>query len=226
MIELDVRMTKDYHVVVHHDQTIRRTTGGRGAIWDLTLQQIRNLDAGRWFHQRFVGQQIPTLRQALEAIPPHMGINIEVKTDGDPRKKLAFEEVTILIIMEKRCENRVLISSFNHSFIARVKKLFPDIRTGTISHPLRDRRKKPSALARKFKSDAFICDRTFLTAEFVADAHERNLVVGSYVINTKAELEEAVGLGVDAIVTDFPGRIVPALRRMGVRKSRPKQSGM
>ncbi|MDH4070236.1 MAG: glycerophosphodiester phosphodiesterase family protein [Ignavibacteria bacterium] len=225
MIELDVRMTKDFHVVVHHDQTIRRTTGGRGAIWDLTLQQIRNLDAGRWFHSRFSGQQIPTLRQALEAIPSHMGVNIEVKTDGDSRKKLAFEEVTILIIMEKRCVDRVLVSSFDHSFIARVKKLFPEIRTGSLSHPIRDRRRKPSTLARKLKTDAFICDRAFLTADFVADAHARNLLVGSYVINTKAELETAVSLGVDAIVTDFPGRIVPALRRMGIRNPKPKQSG-
>jgi glycerophosphoryl diester phosphodiesterase len=210
-------MTKDFHIVVHHDRDIRRTTGARGAIWDLTLQQIRTYDAGSWFHSRFAGEQIPTLRQVLELIPPHMGVNIEAKTDGDPRRKLAFEEVCILIIMEKKAEERVLVSSFDHRFLERMHKLHPGIRTGSLSVPIRDIRKKPSALSRKLGTSAFICSRSMLTSNMVKDAHARKLIVGSYVINTIDHLRQAVDLGVDAIVTDFPGRIIPALAKMGLR---------
>jgi glycerophosphoryl diester phosphodiesterase len=224
MVELDIRMTKDFHIVVHHDRDIRRTTGARGAIWDLTLQQIRTYDAGSWFHPRFAGQQIPTLRQVLEFIPPHMGVNIEAKTDGDPRRKLAFEEVCILIIMEKRAEDRVLVSSFDHRFLERMHKLYPEIRTGSLSLPVRDARKKPSALSRKLGTSAFICSRSMLTREKVRDAHARKLIVGSYVINTKEHLQEAINLGVDAIVTDFPGRIITALENMGLRDRTRKTS--
>ncbi len=222
MVEFDIRMTKDFHIVVHHDRDIRRTTGGRGAIWDLTLQQIRTYDAGSWFDQRFSGQQIPTLRQVLELIPPHMGINIEAKTDGDPRRKLAFEEVCILIVMEKKAEDRVIVSSFDHRFLERMHKLHPRIRTGSLSMPLRDARKKPSTLSAKLGTSAFICSRTMLTRKLVQDAHEKKLIVGAYVINTKDHLQEAVDLGVDAIVTDFPGRIVPLLKKMGLRPANGK----
>jgi len=222
MIELDIRITKDFHIVVHHDQNIRRTTGGRAAIWDMTLQQLRNLDAGRWFHPRFAGEQIPTLRQVLESVPPSVGVNIEAKTDGDPRKRLAFEEAAILVIMEKRCEERVIVSSFDHRFVERIRKLYPGIKTGSLSDPIRDRLKKPSSLARKLGTSAFLCERDMLTRKMVTDAHRSKLIVGSYVINTLGELQKAVDLGVDAIVTDFPGRIIPALQRMGLRSSRSK----
>jgi glycerophosphoryl diester phosphodiesterase len=222
MVELDIRMTKDFHIVVHHDRDIRRTTGGRGAIWDLTLQQLRTYDAGVWFHQRFAGQQIPTLRQVLELIPPHMGINIEAKTDGDPRRRLAFEEVCILIIMEKKAEERVIVSSFDHRFLERMHKLHPGIRTGSLSMPIRDARKKPSSLARKLGTSAFICSRTMLRHEAVKDAHARGLLVGSYVINTREHLREALDLGVDAVVTDYPGRIVRALQQLGLRRTKSR----
>ena len=97
-------------------------------------------------------------------------------------------------------------------------KLFPAIRTGSLSMPVRDARKKPSALARKLGTSAFICSRSMLKRAMVDDAHARKLIVGSYVINTTEHLEEALELGVDAIVTDYPGKIVRALEKMGRRK--------
>jgi glycerophosphoryl diester phosphodiesterase len=223
ILELDVRMTRDFHVVVHHDRDVRRTTGANGCIWDLTLQQIRMLDAGRLFHPRFAGQQIPTLRQVLEMVPSHVGVNIEAKTDGDPRKHLAFEEVCILIIMEKKFEDRVIVSSFDHRFLERIHRLFPAIRTGALAMPIRDMRKKPSQIARRTGAGAFICDRSMLRQKHVDDAHGRNILVGSYVINTPQHLREAVDLGVDVVVTDFPGRIVTGLKQLGfAASSRPK----
>jgi glycerophosphoryl diester phosphodiesterase len=214
MIELDVRMTKDFHVVVHHDRNVSRTTGKRGFIWDLTLQQIRMLDAGAWFHPRFAGEPVPTLREVLELVPPDVGVNIEVKTDGEPRKRIAFEEVCILIIMEKRSEERVLVSSFDHRFLERMNRLYPSIRTGALYMPVRDLRKTPSTIAKKTGARAFICSRNQLTERIVQDAHSRKMLVGTYVVNTREQLQHVMSLGVDAVVTDHPGKIRKELLKL------------
>jgi glycerophosphoryl diester phosphodiesterase len=215
MIELDVRMTQDFHIVVHHDRDLKRTTGSRGKVWELTLQQLRLLDAGSWFHPRFRGEQIPTLRQVLEAMPPHVKVNIEVKTDGEPRKRLAFEEVCILIIMEKKFEDRALVSSFDHKFLGRMHKLYPSIKTGALFHPLRDRRKTPSSIARKIGTSAFICSHSQLKQRLIEDARAHKIMTGVYVINQPEHLRKVLRHEVDAIITDFPGKIIRTLERLG-----------
>jgi glycerophosphoryl diester phosphodiesterase len=216
MIEFDVRMTADFHIVVLHDRDLKRTTGKNAKVWDMTLQQLRLLEAGSWFHPRFAGEQIPTLRQVLEMMPEGVIANIEVKTDGDRRKKLAFEEVCILTIMEKKCEDRVLVSSFDHKFIKRLHSLYPSIRTGALYMPVRDARKSPSLIARKTGAKAFICNHTMLGQRFIRDARLRKMFVATYVVNTEDHLQRAVDLGVDAVITDFPGRTIRSLDRMGL----------
>jgi glycerophosphoryl diester phosphodiesterase len=213
MIELDVRMTKDFHVIVHHDRTVKRTTGRPGYVWDLTLQQIRMLDAGSWFHPRFAGEQIPTLRQVLEMLPEHMMVNIEVKTDGDPRQRLALEEVCILIIMEKHCEQRAIVSSFDHAFLTRMHSLYPVIRTGALYMPLRDIRKSPSSIAKRTGASAFICAQNHMSEKLLRDARSRKMLTATYVVNEAGQLREALRLGVDAVITDYPGKIVRALEK-------------
>lgn len=209
MVELDVRLTKDFHIVVHHDPSVRRTTNGKGNIWDLTLQQLRALDAGSWFDPKFHRERIPTLREVMEfLLPTNVNLNIEVKTDGDPRKRTRFEECVILIIMEKRFEERALVSSFNHTFLKRMHELFPDIKTGALYHPVRDVRKKPSTLCSRIGASTFICSRAQLREKMVTDAHAHKLIFATYGVNTRQHLDTVVALGVDAVVTDWPEKIV------------------
>lgn len=211
-IELDVRMTQDFHLVVHHDQNVRRTSNGKGLIWDKTLQQLRMLDAGSWFSARFEGQQIPTLRQVLEMLPDHLQVNIEAKTDGDPRKNLRFEESCILIILEKKFEDRALVTSFDHKFIKRMRDLYPAIKTGALYVPVRDIRKKPSSIARTTGAKLFGCSIGQLRRAFIEDAHAHKMKIACYTVNTKPQLAKALRLGIDAVITDFPGRMVQALK--------------
>lgn len=212
MVELDVRLTRDFFLVVHHDQNVRRTTNGKGNIWDLTLEELRRLDAGSWFSPRFRQERIPTLRQVMELLPDHVSMNIEVKSDGDPRKKIALEEACILAVLEKRFEDRTIISSFDHKFLKRIHALYPAISTGALYVPMRDARKSPSQLARSLGVHAFICSRTQMRQRFVADAHDHNLIVGCYTINSAAHLETMLRLNVDAIITDDPGKIAGMVR--------------
>jgi glycerophosphoryl diester phosphodiesterase len=207
MIELDVRLTKDFHLVVHHDKQLKRTTNGSGFLWDKTLQELRMLDAGSWFSPRFRGETIPTLRQVLEILPSHVKVNIEAKTDGDPRKRMHMEESCILIVLEKRFEERVLVSSFDHRFLRRMHDLYPAIKTGALYVPVRDVAKKPSTLARRVGVSAFITSHTQLRKRQVEDAHAHNIMVGCYSVNTRPQLEKVLKLGVDAVVTDYPGSV-------------------
>src|SRR5512132_2317510 len=93
MIELDVRLTADRHLVVFHDRRLGRTVRGSGPVWMKTLAELRDLDAGSWFGHRFRRERIPTLHEVFHAVPRSVGINIEVKTDGDSRRNPELEDV-------------------------------------------------------------------------------------------------------------------------------------
>lgn len=213
MVELDCRMTRDFFLVVLHDQDIKRTTvGGNGKVWEYSLQELRAFDAGAWFAQEFKGERIPTLRQVMEILPPHVTLNIEMKTDGEPRERLAVEEACILAIMEKKLEKRTLVSSFDHKVVERIHKLYPPIKTGALYLPVRDAGKKPSTMARRMGVSAFICGKKFLTKRMVQDAHDHGITVGCYTVNNQKELSRALSLGVDAVISDHPGMIVDLLK--------------
>ena len=89
MIELDVRLTKDEQLVILHDQTVDRTTDGHGEINDLTLLQVKELDAGSWKSTSFKGEKIPTFKEALAVIPPNIWINIHLKGGNNLGEKVA-----------------------------------------------------------------------------------------------------------------------------------------
>ncbi|HEX7572002.1 MAG TPA: glycerophosphodiester phosphodiesterase family protein, partial [Bacteroidota bacterium] len=125
MIEFDVRMTRDFELVVHHDRSLGRTSDGSGRIWDLTLDELRNTDAGSWHSKKFAGERIPTLREVLEGLPVSVGLDIEVKTDGDRRGGIALPESVLLLVREARREGTVVVSSFDHKFLHRLHHLDP-----------------------------------------------------------------------------------------------------
>jgi len=79
MIELDVRMTKDAHLVILHDETVDRTTDGQGKIAELTFDEVKHLDAGSWKSEEFAEERIPELREALALMPENIWINVHLK---------------------------------------------------------------------------------------------------------------------------------------------------
>lgn len=89
MIELDVRLTKDNRLVILHDEKVDRTTNGTGKIGDLTLQQVRQLDAGSWKSPGFKGEKILTFSEALAVMPDNIWLNVHLKGGGKLGKKVA-----------------------------------------------------------------------------------------------------------------------------------------
>jgi glycerophosphoryl diester phosphodiesterase len=212
MIEFDVRMTRDFELVVHHDRSLGRTSDGSGRIWDLTLGDLRGSDAGSWFAKKFAGERIPTLRQVLEEIPVSVGLDIEVKTDGDRRRGVALGESVVLLVREARREGNVVVSSFDHGFLGRLHRLDPSLRIGALYLPVRDRFRSPGQIARRTGASMFICSRSQLRARHMRDARASGLSVAVYGVNTPGELAAARRAGVDAVITDDPARIIRAIR--------------
>jgi glycerophosphoryl diester phosphodiesterase len=89
MIEFDVRMTSDKQLVIMHDKTVDRTTNGSGAVGELTLEEIKNLDAGSWKSQKFIGEKVPTFKEALAVMPQNIWLNIHLKGSEELGKAVA-----------------------------------------------------------------------------------------------------------------------------------------
>lgn len=208
MIELDVRLTADRHLVVFHDCRLGRTAEGSGPVWTKTLAEMRTLDAGSWFGHRFRGQKVPTLHEVFRTVPHRVAINIEVKTDGDPRRNADLEEILLAAIRSELEERRILVSSFNHALLRRLHGRAPELRLGALLMPVRDVARRSSALARRLGVTAFVCSRSRLRKRFVRSAHRNHLTVLVYGVNTARHLARARRYGVDGIITDFPEKMV------------------
>ncbi|MBN2283138.1 MAG: glycerophosphodiester phosphodiesterase [Deltaproteobacteria bacterium] len=147
MIELDVTMTADGHLVVIHDRTVDRTTDGTGRVSDLTLARLRKLDAGSWKGSRFRGVRVPTLEEVFEAVGKTLPINIEIKADGKVPDGLL---PMLLATMRKVGISRsVILSSFKFTLLERLRTLDGAIAVSVlsdISEPVNDIVKKVRAV--------------------------------------------------------------------------------
>lgn len=212
MIELDVRLTADGRLVVFHDRRLGRTADGSADISNRTLRELRHLDAGSWFAPKFRAEKIPTLAEVFRAVPRRVPLNIEVKTDGDSRSTAELEEVLLDAISSETGQRHILVSSFNHLLLRCLNRRAPELRLGALYLPLRDWAKRPSTLARRLGVSAFVCSRSQLRRRFVRNAHRHGLTVFVYGVNTVRHLDRMRRFGVDAVITDFPERMV---RRAG-----------
>ena len=125
-IELDVHRTKDKQLIVIHDESVDRTTNGRGLVRQLTLQQIKDLDAGSWFHPDYFREKVPTLEEVLDFLEEQQftGIlNIELKTNKYPYPKI--EKQIAQVIQAKNRSFSHMYSSFNFFSLFLMKKHDP-----------------------------------------------------------------------------------------------------
>jgi len=187
MVEVDVHVSRDGHIVVVHDATVDRTTDGKGCVKDMTLKELKRLDAG-------LGEQIPALEEVIELVRGRAQLVIEIKVPG-------IEERVLQTIEERALENEALITSFYHPVVKRVKELSPYVRTGVIvaSRPL-----KPITLVLEANSDALFPKHIFVDLQMVEEIHKYNLAVYPWTVNTIDQTRPLIDMGVDGIVTNKP----------------------
>lgn len=211
MIEFDVRMTRDGELVVHHDRRLGRTSDGKGRVRALDAADLRAADAGLWFGRRFRGERIPLLADVLSAVPRSVGLDIEVKTDGDRARLGAIARALARALRRARRHEGVVVTSFDHGFLRRLHRLDPAIRLGVLYVPVRDRFRSAGAIARRSGAAMFICSRRQLRRRHLREAHAAGVSVAVYGVNTAEDAAAAARAGVDIVITDHPGRILRTL---------------
>ena len=196
--ELDVQMTKDGVVMVTHDTNMRRCTGRNQNIYDLTYDEVRKLDAGRWFGKKYAGTKVPTLAEVLDLCKGKIELNIEIKPNAATPE---LETETLRIIHEKGFENNCVITSQSYETLCKVKELAPGISTGYIlALGVGSYYNLPAA-------DFFSVESTFITSGMVQQVHLRGKTVSAWTVNREEDASDLLNLGVDDIITDKPGMV-------------------
>ena len=210
-VELDAKLTRDGHVVVFHDMTVDRTTNGSGKVASLTLETIRSLDAGSWFHEKFKGTQVPLLEEVFETVGRERLINIELTNYSSPRDGLV-EKVCELI---KRHDNQkqIIFSSFFASNLKRGEQLLPEIPRGLLAMP-----GFAGIWARSFgftlgEYHALHPHISSVSREQVQRVHRLKRRVHVWTANKPEEIKRLKEWGVDGIFTDDPAAALQALGR-------------
>ena len=204
-VEFDVHLTSDGELVVIHDETIDRTSNGTGYVKDYTLQQLRTFDYGSWFSAAFTGETIPTLAEVLDIFKgTHHLINIELKTDVFPYE--GIESRVIKEIAAHQMTERVIISSFNHESLQRVAQLAPYIETATLFTEVRI-----DFTTSIIPSKAFHVSLSAVFSKSVRMILEEGHVVRVYTVNEVVDIKPLQQLGVHAIFTDDPEKMMAVL---------------
>lgn len=225
MIEFDVAMTKDRKLIIIHDNILSRTTNGCGQVQEWDYRDLRELDAGSWFHPKYAGTKLPSLDELL-LISRDSGIhlNIEIKKEcwEDQLQSDGVERQIIAAIRKYDVADRVLISSFRWTFIERFRQLDPEIRTALL-HYKDVGRLSPSYLKERYGISAFNPHAADLTQKFVDKCHEADLKVYPFTINSYVDMEKYLDMGVDGMFTNHPNRLFAFLQHHKNRHSQLRE---
>lgn len=206
-VEFDVHLTKDGEAVVIHDEKVDRTTDGTGYVKDMTLSEIRKLDAGSWFSEKFAGEQIPTLDEVFDIFQDtDHRLNIELKTDIFPYEGLVDK---VLAKSEKRgLSDRILISSFNHEDVQAVshkKTVEAAILTLDVYVDVYD-------YARVVGTNRIHMSLPAAFRRMATDALRKGAIVYVYTVNELDYVRQLQQIGIHGIFTDFPERMLAELK--------------
>lgn len=203
-IETDIHMTKDGVIVICHDETLDRTTDGNGFIKDYTYNQIREFDAGVKFGKKFKGQKVPSLDELLNYVKDkNLFINLELKNDIVHYDNL--EKKTIDKIYEYKLQNNVILSSFNHYSMVKVKEYDNSIKTGLLYAATLY---KGGAYARNV--GAYALHPFFpsvMQKEVVTEIKKEGIMINAYTVNKEEDMKKLIQLGIDGIITNYPDKL-------------------
>ena len=205
MIELDITLSKDNIPVVIHDEKLNRTTNGIGLVSDHDLEELKKLDAGYWFHEKFSGEKIPTLEEVLIFAKDNIALNIEIKPEavGEDHKG-GIEEISLELVKKYEMEQHVLFSSFNYRAITHLKKLDQNIAAAILYERNQAAERSPSEQVSAHNADAFNCNFRKISQKWMDDLNEHNIPVFIYTVNREREMQKMIEMGVSGIFTDKP----------------------
>jgi len=206
-IELDVHLSRDGALIVIHDETLDRTTNGHGAVRSHTLAELKLLDAGD-------GQKVLTLEEVL-AFARSRDAVVDIEIKNGPVFYDAIEEAVVSSLARTSMMEQVIVISFDHAAVQRVKALEPRVATGVlyVGRPA----DAGVGLARAAGADALLPHLAYVTAADVRTAHAAGLAVAPWVSSDPQVLRHLVDCGVDGIGTNHPDVLRDVLASVGER---------
>ncbi|PKR86017.1 glycerophosphodiester phosphodiesterase [Heyndrickxia camelliae] len=206
-IELDVQLSKDGEIVVIHDETVNRTTNGKGFVKDFNIKDLQKLNAS--YHSKsvktfFKVPHIPSLREVFDWMKTNdLLCNIEFKTG-----KIEYpyiEEKVIQLIREYGFEERIIISSFNHYSIIHCYRLAPEIEIAPLYS---DGLFMPWVYAASIHAKGIHPNYKIAPDDIINSAMEYGIQVRPYTVNKEKDIKRLLALSCSAIITDFPKEAV------------------
>jgi glycerophosphoryl diester phosphodiesterase len=203
MCELDAQRTRDGAIVVIHDDTVNRTTGGRGRVADMTLDELRRLDAAAKFKGAIRGERIPALDEVFETARGKMGINVELKAVG-------IEHDVSRIMRAHDALGGSMVSSFDWNSLRRMREIDPEVRVGVLAE-----RGATKMIDAAVAMGAFAVNprHDLVGAELCGTAHARGLQVLVWTVDDPDLMRKLIAGGVDGIMTNYPDRLREVLGR-------------
>jgi glycerophosphoryl diester phosphodiesterase len=225
ILETDVHLTRDGVPVLLHDPDVDRVTDGSGSVGDLTLAELHRLDAGHRFSPdggrtypfRGRGLRIPTFEEALKSCPDAR-FNIELKAD---RPDTA--EATVDVVVRSGRESLTLLTAGEPGLMERLRRHIAErgvaVAQGASSADVVDVVRSardgspPNTPAMALQIPREFAGRPLVTRELIDHAHSHDIQVHVWTINCAEAMTELLDLGVDGIVSDFPGRLAELIAR-------------
>lgn len=197
-LELDVQLTRDDAVVCIHDETLERTTDGTGWVADHSLAQLQALDASLGMGG-FAGARIPTLEEVFALVRgTDAVVNVELKNDRMAYRGL--EERVLEIVADAGVEGQVVLSSFNHYSLKKLRGM-TDLPLGALYS---DSLYRPWSYVLRLGVDAIHPALRAVSRKLVSRSHDAGLKVNTWTVNDPEDLKRMIGLGVDAVITNYP----------------------
>jgi glycerophosphoryl diester phosphodiesterase len=206
-IETDLQLSRDARFVAIHDDTLDRTTNGQGKVHDQTLAALRRFDAGSWFGSDYTGERIPTLEEILEFSKKNdIVFYLELKPSGS----WGGEHALIGALRESGEVARVVVISFDHTILAGLRTIEPTLMTGVLyDGQLAD----PLTTAVDVGARQLVVRGDLVTPAMIGEARKRDLQIVCWTVNHPAHIRLLIAAGVDGIMSDYPDRLVAALKK-------------
>ncbi len=195
MIELDVRDTTDGHLICLHDEDVSRTTDGEGTVSELTLTEVKSLNAGQ-------GEKIPLLEEVLDLAKGRISVNMDLKV-------FDYEEQILRLVEDRGMIETVIVSSFYQMMLEAMRELSAEIRTAIlVEHDASDSVRD----AIRIEASAINPEFNILTDEIIRDAHRAGLSVFPWTVNNEESMTSLLKRGVDGLITDDPAKAVQIIK--------------
>jgi glycerophosphoryl diester phosphodiesterase len=211
MVELDVHLTNDGVVVVHHDNSLDRTTSGKGEIKSHKWDHISKLDAGSSFSRQFKNESVPALEDVIKLCKDRVEVLIEIKEGEDVYPEI--EDRIVELIKKHNAEKWCIVQSFRDDVIFRINRIAPGIRLQKLLvrkmcclPVIFDGSITPFSFRKYHFVESFNILYKYASKHFVQQVHKQNKKVMVWTVNEPEEIVKMKALGVDGIISDFPDR--------------------